>query len=841
MPSPYLSKTDFKAAFECAAKLYYRRLRYPTTLDDNEYMRFLADSGFMVEAIAKAQFPHGVDLSNERVPEKAFAKTRELLLAAEDAVVFEGAFIHDRLYARGDILCREGKTLHLIEVKSSSLDPDRDDEDAFLKRNGTIASKWKPYLVDVAFQRHVLSHAFPEFEVIPWLWVVNKGMPVRDSETVGRFTIVRPPDDARARPEVRYSGSLEELRETRLLARRDVGRETSLLMPEVIQRAGELVALLDADGRMQRPKVAIHDLYKVCRKCEYRFAEGTEPEKHGFAECWGEMAEARPHILALYRVTQIGSASFDDPVPALLSRRRASLLELTEDQLGKPDGTWASRRHMQWSHSGNGGSEHLPAALVEKLRDYETTPGFPLHFVDFEACDVVLPHHAGLRPYERVAFQLSCHRLDAQKELAHAEWLNTERSFPNFKFARELRDCLGDTGTVFVWSHYEQTTLRKILEQIDAWMQADLEAALQASGFDTADELRDLADWIDHLLGPPDAEGKRHNSPRIRDLHGLAVQHYFHPVMLGRTSIKAVLPAVWRQSEALRRHPWFRCYHREDQNGRLMDPYKTLEPRPLGGDEDQGDEEAVREGTGAIRVYQELIFCEGIDDQHRKNRETLLKQYCELDTVAMIMIWGHWTGYVKAHLENFHRSTRKSEEVMMELLLICLQRIGWPGEASEWSETLNQALDRTRSWLVSNSEPFSMWMTAYQQACLGDLCQAALAGDEPETLLRALLLCDACLPFAHWHENFPLKFDRLEELTRRHPEVHAMLVAAASAIPHQKLEQNLEQWDLGNREEFGKANDERSRQITRKNLKYRTPLLREWICFCTPPETPQKS
>lgn len=647
MPSPFLSKTDFKAAFECATKLYYRRLRYPTTLDDNEYMRFLADSGFMVETIAKAQFPHGVDLTSERDPESAFARTRELLLGAENAVVFEGAFIHGRLYARGDILRREGKTLHLIEVKSSSFDPDKDDEDAFLKKNGTVATKWKPYLIDVTFQLHVLKQAFPEFEIRPWLWVVNKGRPVAEGETAGHFTIIRSQENPRSRPQVRYSGRLDDLQGTRMLACRDVSHETSLLMPKVVHRASELVALLDEDGVMKRPQAVVHALYKECRGCEYRFPSGKEKQPHGFAECWGEMARVRPHILDLHRVTHIGSASFDDPVPVLLSQGKASLLDLEEEQLGKP-GTRTERRHLQWSHSRDGGSEHLPTALKNELRGYETSPGWPFHFVDFEACDVVLPHHVGLRPYERVAFQWSCHTLDAQGELTHREWLNTERSFPSFKFARELRDCIGDTGTVFVWSHYEQTTLRKILEQIDAWMQTDLDGALSVSGFDSADELRDLADWIDRLLGPEDEKRKRPNSPRIRDLHKLAAQHYFHPIMLGRTSIKVVLPAVWQQSGALRRHPWFARYHRMDENEQPMDPYKTLKPLPLGGDEEQGDEDAVREGTGAIRVYQELIFCEGIDEQYRMNREKLLKQYCELDTAAMVMIWAHWTGHAAA-------------------------------------------------------------------------------------------------------------------------------------------------------------------------------------------------
>jgi hypothetical protein len=153
--------------------------------------------------------------------------------------------------------------------------------------------------------------------------------------------------------------------------------------------------------------------------------------------------------------------------------------------------------------------------------------------------------------------------------------------------------------------------------------------------------LQDLAAWLDRLLGPEDQDGRR-RSPRIRDLHELARQHYFHPLMGGRTSIKVVLPAVWEADAALRRHPWFVAYNQLDAAGRPIDPYRTLPALPLGGDE--AGEDAVREGVGAIRVYQDLIFGADQSPQEQANRRQLLLQYCALDTTAMVMIWRHWLG-----------------------------------------------------------------------------------------------------------------------------------------------------------------------------------------------------
>ena len=144
MPSPYLTKSDFKACYDCRTKLYYRKKSYPTNLDENEYLQFLADGGFMVETVAKAQYPQGIDLVEERDPQRSFNRTRELIEASLDAVVFEAAAIWEKCYVRIDILRREGGILHLIEVKSSSIDAEEEEEGAsspFLTRHGEIQQK----------------------------------------------------------------------------------------------------------------------------------------------------------------------------------------------------------------------------------------------------------------------------------------------------------------------------------------------------------------------------------------------------------------------------------------------------------------------------------------------------------------------------------------------------------------------------------------------------------------------------------------------------------------------------------------------------------------------------
>lgn len=666
MKTTYLSKSDFKAAYDCASKLRYRKARFPTNLDENDYIQFLADGGFMVELLAKAKFPGGHDLVDDRDQPRAFARTAELLRSNPDAVIYEAAALHDRILARVDILRREGDTLHLIEVKSSSVggeeEPDDSQEEFVLTRGpnqGEPNAKWLPYLLDITFQRMVLQLAFPAFKrVKASLCVVNKSATARDCETLRLFKLTPQksddPERPRARPRVEYLGDPKDLRTSELMVLRDVTSLTDQLMDRVRVRAHELAALLQPDGQAAAVPPSLPDVYKLCKKCEYRLkgesAQKAERDgRHGFQQCWGARAATPYHLLDLSRVTQIVAPGERGPVEALIARGGSSFLQLGADDLGAA-GPRRDRRFVQWDNSRGPGREHLPASLSQELLTHRRHPGGPLHFLDFEACNVALPHHAGLRPYERVAFQFSCHTLSGAEDgraplpaTCHRAWLNTDCAFPNFKFARALRECLGESGTVYVWSHFEQSTLAVVLRQLRASLQQDPTATVGLAGAASLEEVNSLADWLERLLGPEELGANKklkRVSPRIRDLHDLCLKHYFHPEMLGRTSIKVVLPAVWRNQPHIHAHPWFSEYRRDGGDGRPLDPYKVLPPLPLG--EAPDEEEVVNDGTGAIRIYEELIFRRDVPPEFTANRRRLLEQYCKLDTAAMIMIWKHW-------------------------------------------------------------------------------------------------------------------------------------------------------------------------------------------------------
>ena len=88
-----LSKSDFKTASGCATKLYYRELKYPDTMQENEYLQMLAEGGYMVELLAKQMFPAGITLEYGKKPlEDAAQETAAHLEcgAREEVVLADG-------------------------------------------------------------------------------------------------------------------------------------------------------------------------------------------------------------------------------------------------------------------------------------------------------------------------------------------------------------------------------------------------------------------------------------------------------------------------------------------------------------------------------------------------------------------------------------------------------------------------------------------------------------------------------------------------------------------------------------------------------------------------------
>lgn len=585
-----LSKTDYKIAQECPTKLYYRVCKYPSTKDDDEFMELLAQGGYMIGAIASLLFPDAI-LIDEPDHGKAIELTQNYL-REENVTLLESAFESGGKFARPDILVKKGSNFTLIEVKAKSFDPSKDT--SFRSKKGDIKPKWEPYLEDVAFQALILRELFPEFLLTCELMMPDKMLTTSIDKLYSLFALnqISEDDSGYLRARFTFTGNIDELRQSHFLTRVNVDSEVEALLPEVSQASNAFLQSLNPLNKVSNP------ISFACKECEYRLEEDETP--NGFCECWGPLADEKPHILDLYFGGALQEAN------DLIASGKANLHDLPEAALIKKDGSVGSRNQRQLIQMRNtrSNTEWIDPALQGILEAY----GYPLHFIDFETSALAVPYHAGMHPFENVAFQWSCHTIPAAgAEPEHTEWINLDDSFPNFAFAESLMGHLGQTGTVFMWATHENTILGDIQKQMEGRY-----------------ENQALKDWLTLMT-----------SSRIEDMNQLTLSHYFHPLMKGRTSIKKVLDAAWQTNPALRdRFPSYVKY----ENGELLSPYKSLPPLII-----DGRDVSVREGTGAITAYQAMLYGPQKSDLTIRDRwKHLLLQYCELDTLAMVMIYWHW-------------------------------------------------------------------------------------------------------------------------------------------------------------------------------------------------------
>jgi CRISPR/Cas system-associated exonuclease Cas4 (RecB family) len=182
----FLSKSDFKIAHICPTKLWYKKHGYPTSNDENEYMKMLADGGFMFGKLAMLLFPEGIEVT-ETIPE-AIVTTEELLLNNENIVLFEPAISVNNQLVRVDILQKIGNEIKIIEVKSKSFDSTKMNE-----KNYWFKPDMKPYIEDIAFQTKVVSEKYKTAVVNSFLMMPDTAAVSQFDDLINKFQIVNIP------------------------------------------------------------------------------------------------------------------------------------------------------------------------------------------------------------------------------------------------------------------------------------------------------------------------------------------------------------------------------------------------------------------------------------------------------------------------------------------------------------------------------------------------------------------------------------------------------------------------------------------------------------------------
>lgn len=607
-----LSKSDFKLARTCNAKLYFRENGYPDNRGSDPYMALLAEGGYMVEALAKAHYPDGIQLEYGRNVAENCARTVERL-AAENVTLFEATLLVGRRQARVDVLEKKGNVVRLLEIKSGSFDgvdhlarSADGGAGAFRakRRPHGVLRDWIEYIEDVTYQVLLLEKLLPDAEIRPYLVLVDTSKRAAIDAIPTLFRLERRTgSDGKTRIHTaRYIGSAAQLAQLDLVTEVDVSAEVAMVRDEVEAAAAMFEAELDAP--LEAFTIDLERGSK-CVKCEFRHE--IPDAKNGFIDCWGPLASAKPHMLELFA---IGNAKAPDRTPLvdwMVRAGKSSLFDIPEEGLVNADGNVGpqptrQRRQIDFARKGE-------VFVGPELRAKIAALQHPLFFIDFETSRLALPYHTGMRPYGLVTFQWSCHTT-AERGAApvHSEWLNTVDVWPNQSFAESLRAVIGDAGPVLTWSHYEGSVLKEIVRDLAAF----------------GKKAPELVEWMTDVF-----------ERRIVDLHDWAKYDYWHPGMRGRTSIKVVLDAIWGTEASMREQFETWTASRADP---ARDPYAALPAVEI-----NGVLQDVHEGTGAMRAYQEMMY--GVDSNDAKAREgwaALLKQYCKLDTLSMVLIFEHW-------------------------------------------------------------------------------------------------------------------------------------------------------------------------------------------------------
>jgi len=390
----YLTKSRFSRALECPTKLTYLDDRaYANANDANEFLKALADGGHQVGALAKCLFPDGVEV--DAIGHDAQVEQTMQLLEQDQVVLFEAAFRVGTLFIRVDLLRKSGNVIDLYEVKAKGFDPA---DPGFVGASGGFLSGMKPYLYDVAFQRHVLRQAFPDCHVNSHLVMPDASRTCKTAGLAQRLRIVK--RGGRVRIEV-DSSLMDGVAAREVLAIVPVDDLLDRLVADPMQMGGYtfafdegiamLVQQLDVQG--WAPRLGGH-----CKACEFR-ANGASSMRDGRLECLASRDSVRGHMAKAGKDTIFDLYNFRRIDP-LIDEGKLLLLDLEpEDVKLKPVDGEISASHRQWLQVEESNQALAgPFLRGQTLEEALASLVYPLHFIDFETSRPALPFHAGRRP-----------------------------------------------------------------------------------------------------------------------------------------------------------------------------------------------------------------------------------------------------------------------------------------------------------------------------------------------------------------------------------------------------------------------------------------------------------
>lgn len=666
MPVRYLTKSRFKMAIECPAKLNYTgRPEFINTDESNEMLLGLAEGGYQVGALAQAFYAREAEREGvawEEIhgnQEEQIALT-ESFLSIVNITLFEPTFVYENYLVRVDVLRKRGRVIDLIEVKSKSVDTERNKSDPLGQAH------YRAYLLDVAFQTMVVREAFPEWQVRSYLMMPDRSKSTSSLGLHRLFPVRVLEKESSCKPYV----------EMPLL--KDI-ESLDLDFMSLIPVDGYISSVIDGVLTTQSPGVfgTFKELVKKwglnyargdhieasigsqnCGTCEFYVVDPEGIQQSGFHRCWQQKV---PEFYLETTREQTVLGLFKDQrrlKRRLIEEGRHFLNQIRKEDLGwtpiSGPLTVPQRQWMQvsrsWPGAGHCYFDHNGFEVECKSWKY------PFYFLDFETARTPLPLRQNQRPNAINVFQYSLHVMQESGEFRHLDqFLCVEPGADlHSRFLRQLRQAITGGGTVFHWARYEKDVLGEITREICSERKGE-------------SDKHELLEFIASLTG---------DSAELTmvDQSLIAEKYFFHPDTQGSSSIKKVFPTIMNSSNYLRRTYSVPCYGGADgipsknlrdfpvtwwrsesaNPNRAINPYFLLseiekENKPdqemgffvLAEKSDSDDLPVLKDGGGAMMAY--LRQQSGaLSHQQSQKLQSAMLRYCELDTLAMVMIMQAW-------------------------------------------------------------------------------------------------------------------------------------------------------------------------------------------------------
>lgn len=647
-----LTKSLFTASLGCPRKLYYatHAEQYDNADSDNDFMRSLAEGGIQVGALARHYYKSkyssfGYHYIETKDKKEALSQTKDAM-QQNNVVIAEAAFEWNGCFVRADILVKRGDSIQLIEVKSSSINQEEQaDVVVELTPKGEVNKAYRHYIYDLAFQKYVVENALG-CDVCGYLMLINTNKPCDIDGLNSMVRINTKTQEVDVSGLDCYTPSSNEA--DWLLLPCDMNLVCDAIIAGATTEQAEFMGTTFTDyvdmlvGALQndsplKPRISAH-----CKGCEFR--NDSDTERSGFHRCWKQELGftdddfRKPLSMELWRGRSNDFIANEKYFLTDLKWEDYSKASDSPLSIGDTEFTPSTRKQIQIEKRTSGNTD---AVLLSGIKDEIAEWRFPLHFIDFETSTVALPFTKGRYPYETTAFQYSHHQLDANGTLTHTEWISTERVFPNFDFVRALKaDLDKDSGTIFRYSHHENSVLNQIAEQLRLSNEAD------------RNELIDFIHSITHDTGSKRESGERD----MVDLCEVVVHFFYDPSMGGSNSIKVVLPAVLRSKELQKKYarPYTEYVQSDNfvgfdfslinynDNGEVGNPYKYLPA--IGAESVEGAtdcKDILNNGGLANANYAKLQY-DGLTNDEKLKLKNALLRYCELDTMAMVLIYEYF-------------------------------------------------------------------------------------------------------------------------------------------------------------------------------------------------------